>query len=154
MTAGPSPPASENAAGGCDQRRSLAARARERSASRQQTFLKALEGLGTIQAACLASRVGRRTVYDWVEKDKHFADAFQLARDVAADVLEAEARRRGLEGVAEPVFFQGAVVGHVTRYSDACLMALLSAYRPERFGRRRAAKPDASPRAIVHVSYD
>ena len=140
MAASPTPFVSENAATGDDrQRRSLAMRALERTATKQSAFLKALEELGTIHAACLASRVGRRTVYDWVE-NKRFADAFQLARDAAADVLEAEARRRGMEGVAEPVFFQGAVVGHITRYSDACLMALLSAYRPERFARRRAGK--------------
>jgi len=155
MTAGSTPPTSEAAANGDDGRRlSLSARAQARTAAKQASFLKALATLGTIHAACLASRVGRRTVYDWVERDKDFADAFNLARDAAGDVLEADARRRGVQGIAEPVFFQGEVVGHITRYSDACLMALLSAYRPERFARRRAGKPDAPPPAVVHVSYD
>jgi len=155
MPASPQTPESENAAiGGDGQRRSLSARAHERTAGKQRAFLKAFAALGTIHAACLASRVGRRTVYDWVERDTDFADAFNLARDAAADVLEAEARRRGMEGIAEPVFFQGAVVGHITRYSDSCLMALLAAYRPALFGRRRAGKPDAPSAAVVNVSYD
>jgi hypothetical protein len=41
-------------------------------------------------------------------------------------------------GVTEAVYDQGKIV----------------AYRPERFGRRQAAKPTAPTPAVVHVSYD
>ena len=48
--------------------------------------------------------------------------------------------RPSVEGIAEPVYFGGRVVGSVQRYSDACLIALLNAYRPERF-RHRQKRP-------------
>jgi hypothetical protein len=153
VASGPNTTASETARP--RQRQPLATRVLERRTTKQRAFLTALENLGTIQAACLASRVGRRTVYDWIDREPRFAAAFNLARESAADLVEAEVRRRGMVGVPEPVFFQGAVVGHVQRYSDACLLAVLSAYRPERFGRHRAAKPsDPTGDAVVHVSYD
>ena len=58
--------------------------------------------------------------------------------------------------MSEPVFYRGKVVGYVQRYSDACLLALLRAYRPERFnGRHEHTGKDAGPpAAIVPVSYD
>ena len=56
-----------------------------------------------------------------------------------------------------PVYHQGEVVGHVQKYSDACLLAIMNAYRPERFRRRREhSANDGSPLvpAVVRVSYD
>jgi hypothetical protein len=47
-----------------------------------------------------------------------------------------EAFRRAVKGVGEDRFFQGSVVGEVTRYSDSLLMFLLRARRPGRFGPR------------------
>ena len=41
-----------------------------------------------------------------------------------------------VDGVGEDRFFGGHVVGEVTRYSDALLMFLLRARRPQRFGPR------------------
>lgn len=155
MPDSPTPPPSGSAATRADrQRPSLSARAQERSVGKQRAFLRAFAELGAIQAACRASRIGRRTIYDWLGRDEKFAREFELARDAAADLLEAEARRRGVEGVPEGVFFGGKIVGYVTRFSDCCLLSLLAAHRPERFGRRRAGKPDSPPLAVVHVSYD
>jgi len=96
MAASPTLPTSENANTGDDrQRLSLAAQALQRTAAKQAAFLRCLARLGTIQSACVASHVGRRTIYDWIECDEQFAAAFHLAKDAAADLLEAEARRRG-----------------------------------------------------------
>jgi hypothetical protein len=68
-------------------------------------------------------------------------------RQAAADVLEAECRRRGQHGVDQPVYYRGAVVGYTRRCADAGLLALLKAYRPDRFtvaadtrGRQTAAR--------------
>ena len=103
---------------------------------KRQLFLAAFAQLGTVQAACLESRVARRTVYNWIEHDDAFARQFQDARQIATDVLEAECRRRAVEGYDEPVYYQGQVVGTVKKYSDLCLLALLNAYRPEHFKHR------------------
>jgi hypothetical protein len=47
-----------------------------------------------------------------------------------------EARRRAIDGVEEPVFHRGKVVGHVNKFSDSLLTKLLEASDPERYGKR------------------
>lgn len=47
--------------------------------------------------------------------------------------LEAEARRRAMDGVDEPVYHKGEVVGHVRKYSDTLLIFLLKAHRPHKY---------------------
>ena len=47
--------------------------------------------------------------------------------------MEREARRRGLEGWDEPVFYQGAQLATVRKYSDRMLELLLRGHRPERY---------------------
>ena len=100
-------------------------------------------------AACLASRVGRRTVYDWIAHDERFARDFDAARQDAADVLEAECRRRGEDRRRRTRLLsrRGRRVCQ-RRYSDACLLALLKAYRPDRFT-GRGGHADGDGRTVV-----
>ena len=61
------------------------------------------------------------------------------------------------DGAENPVYYRGAVVGYQRRYSAACLLALLKAYRPERFSSRRGHAGTADRGAgapIVRVFYD
>ncbi len=105
-------------------------------AEQKAAFLATYARVGTVQAACDKSKVGRSTVYDWLLADHDFAALFAEAREAATDVCESEARRRGVDGVLEPVYYQGDVVGHIRKYSDTCLLAILNAYRPEKFKNR------------------
>ena len=57
---------------------------------------------------------------------------------MAADRLEEECRRRATTGTDEPVYYRGKVAGHVRKYSDSLPLALLNAYRPEKFKNRRS----------------
>ena len=131
-------------------------RAAQHRMRKRRAFLAAFAERGSVQAACLESGVGRRTVYHWLERDEAFAPQFDDARQTATDVLEAECRRRALEGVPAPVYYQGKMVGHAQKYSDLLLLALLNAYRPERFGRRQEHRDrkGATLSAVVHVTYD
>lgn len=134
----------------------LPVRQRRRRAATKAGFLDAMADCGTVTEACALSGVGRRTVYDWVEHDAAFAKQFDDAREMGTDQMEAEARRRGGVGWLEPVFYLGQVVGYVRKHSDACLLAVLGAYRPERFkNRHEHSGKDGSPLvpAVVHVSY-
>ena len=54
--------------------------------------------------------VSRRTVYALRNNDEAFAKASEEAEDVAADRLETEAWRRGVDGVEETVISLGKVV--------------------------------------------
>jgi hypothetical protein len=95
------------------------------------TFLDALSSSGNVTAAARRAGVDRGTAYRSRAAAAEFRAAWDEALEVALDALEAEARRRALEGWEEPVFYQGKVCGHIRKYSDALIMFLLKAYRPE-----------------------
>lgn len=81
-------------------------------------------------------QVGRRTVYQWLKADDKFRQLYDDAHDDAVDDLEAEARRRAVDGVLTPVYQGGVQVGVIREYSDALLSLLLRGKRPEVFRER------------------
>lgn len=83
-------------------------------------FITALGRAGIVLAAAQAAGVDRTTAYRERERNPEFAAQWDEAIDESADRLEAEARRRA------------TTVG-----SDRLLMAMLKAYRPERYGDRQ-----------------
>jgi hypothetical protein len=118
--------------------------------------------------------VNRPVVYAARKDHPDFAAAWADAIDQAADALELEARRRAVDGVDEPVLYQGQPCGTwvndhgevvakdtpgarlvpltVKKYSDTLLMGLLRAHRPDKFRdtpQRQAAGP---PAVNVHVT--
>lgn len=99
----------------------------------EKAFLAALRDSGNVRLACQAAKVARPTVYEYRQADPGFATAWNEALDEACDLLEAEARRRGLEGVDKPVFHQGEEVGVVRNYSDTLLIFLLKGARPWKY---------------------
>lgn len=70
-------------------------------------FLEALKRSGIVARACDAASVPSSAVYALRKRDGDFAAAWDEALEVSYDTLEAEARRRALEGVEEPVVYQG-----------------------------------------------
>jgi hypothetical protein len=103
----------------------------EESSSWRATFLGALEASGNVSASARRAGVGRATVYRHRAGEADFRESWDEALEVACDALEAEARRRALDGWDEPVFYEGKVCGHIRKYSDALIMFLLKAYRPQ-----------------------
>lgn len=108
----------------------------------QGAFLEHLRKTGNVSAAARAAGTCRSRCYEWRHRDRAFAVAWADALEEAADQLEMEAFRRAVTGVGEDRFFQGSVVGAVTRYSDSLLMFLLRARRPARFGPRPGVEAD------------
>jgi hypothetical protein len=119
-------------------------------------FLTHFRLTGNVTLSAQAAGVERRCHSRWMADDPAYAEAFADAQDEANDQLEAEARRRGYQGVDEPVFGRLArvervedesgvdyvterytgVVGTVRKYSDTLLIFLLKANRPEKFKER------------------
>lgn len=93
----------------------LTVRARRRRPDWVPRFLEIFRATGNVRLAADAAGVDRSTPYVRAARDPAFAAAWERAREDAVDVLEAEARRRALGG------------------SDALLMFLLRAHRPERY---------------------
>lgn len=70
-------------------------------------FLAALREHGLLNRASLEAGIDRVTVWNRRKADQAFDQAVKDAIEHAADKLEQEARRRALEGEAEPVMYQG-----------------------------------------------
>lgn len=60
--------------------------------------------------------------------DPEFARGESEAMGVAKDMIEDEIKRRAIEGVEEPVYQGGKLVGHVRHYSDTLLLRLAERY--------------------------
>lgn len=78
-------------------------------------FLEVIRATGNVRLAADSAGIDRSTPYVRARRDPVFAEAWAAAEQDAIDVLEAEARRRALTA------------------SDALLMFLLRAHRPERY---------------------
>lgn len=101
-----------------------------------EKFLSALAAGITPTGAARKAGIGRRTFYDLRDRDLTFAAAWDAARQAAIDALEDSAFRRAVEGVEEPVFYKGEVVGTVRRPSDRLMELLLKAERPDKYRER------------------
>lgn len=96
-------------------------------------WLEAFAKAGMVSAACKATSVGRRTVYDARETDDAFAAAWDELVDETTDRMEREAQRRAVDGIDHGVWYKGDLVGHERLYSDTLLIFLMKARRPETY---------------------
>jgi uncharacterized protein YbjQ (UPF0145 family) len=99
-----------------------------RTVHSQMRFLREFARCGIILRAAQAAGVGRRVVTLWRE-DPAFEALMAEAHEDALDQLEEEARRRGADGVLEPVYQGGHQVGSIRRYSDHLQMMFLKGKR-------------------------
>ena len=104
--------------------------------ARRDAFLEALARVGVVNEAARAAGVHRVTAYKWREADEAFAADWDDALEQCADRIEAEAMRRAVDGVEEPVYQGGQLVGTKLVYSDTLLGKLLNANRPAKYRER------------------
>ena len=116
---------------------------------RREAFLRALADCGIVSVAASIAGITRARAYQVRRQDPGFASAWEEAEEQAADALEAEAWRRAVDGVPEPLVSAGRVVRDddgqplaIRRYSDNLLLALLKARRPEKFKDRAVVEHD------------
>lgn len=70
-------------------------------------FLDAMRATGNVAASCRAVGITTNSAYNLRERDADFACEWDNALEDATDTLELEARRRAVEGIEEPVVYQG-----------------------------------------------
>jgi hypothetical protein len=113
---------------------------RAQTAHLKSAFIDAMAEYGNVSTAARIAGCDRRTVYKWQEYDDEFAAAFREAELTATETLEAEARRRAVEGVTTetPIIRDGRVIDTIveTKYSDTLLIFLLKARAPEKYRER------------------
>jgi hypothetical protein len=126
---------------------------RVRSPRKVERFLSALREGRSVSAAAADAGVSYRLAYYWRAKDAEFAKAWQEALEEGTDRLEDEARRRAVEGTTKPIYHRGERVGEVQVYSDALLMLLLRARRPDKYRDRvEHTGKDGAPLEVKEVS--
>lgn len=81
-------------------------------------FLDQLTASGNVSQSARLAGVNSTTVYGLRKGDGDFAAAWDQALEDASDDLEAEARRRGVQGVQEPVVYQGQLTPVWQRNAD------------------------------------
>ena len=70
---------------------------------RREAFLGALADSGIVTIAAKIAGITRARAYQVRKHDSGFASAWEEAEEQAADALEAEAWRRAVDGVPEPL---------------------------------------------------
>jgi hypothetical protein len=102
--------------------------------------------IGDIRALRTAGVAGTRgQLRSFLDSDEEFREQIAEARGRGAETIRDEIRRRAIEGVDEPVFHQGDVVGHVRKYSDRLLGMMAKAHLPEYRERVEVTGADGAP---------
>jgi len=101
------------------------------TAKRQQLYLDAIEEHG--EPALARQEVGftYETIRQHRLKNPEFAEAEEEALRIYRAKLAKEVHRRGVEGVQEPIYWNGMVVGWITKYSDRLLELHIKRHNPE-----------------------
>lgn len=105
--------------------------------ARKEAFVEALARHGNASQAAREIGIHPTTARYHRDKDTTFALAWDQAMEEFMDGLEAEAVRRAKEGVDEPVFHEGVIVGYKRKYSDSLMNTLLSGRRGKVFGKQK-----------------
>lgn len=108
-------------------------------------FLEALKVKHFVTQACDTVGIGRTTVYEWRDADPDFARAMDEVKERTLDLVRAEAFRRAVDGVDEPVTVAGERET-VKRYSDGLIAKILQAHDP-------AFKENVGAAATVNVTF-
>lgn len=103
---------------------------------KKMRFVRWVAQYGNKTKACEAVGISYPTFKSHYDKDMKFRDMVDAAYEEYADVLEAEAHRRAVEGVDEPIYQMGQLVGHKKSYSDSLLKMKLTAARPEKYSNK------------------
>lgn len=104
-----------------------------RTGAWKPVFIQVLAKFGIVSVAAEHAGIDRVTAYKTKGRDAAFAKQWADALSQAGDLLESEARRRAVDGVAKPVFHQGKKCGSIQEYSDTLLIFLLKGNKPKKF---------------------
>lgn len=102
---------------------------------RQQAFIEALADMGSVLSACRAVNMSTNGAYHLRRQPgaEEFRAAWEKALDLGVKRIEDVAMDRALNGVDEPLYSYGKLIGTRKRYNDRLLMFMLRNRAPERF---------------------
>ncbi len=121
----------------------------EEMTEKQQLFLIMLAQIPNVTRVCNMVECNRASIYKTRKRNEQFKKLMDEALEEGYDLLEEEARRRAVDGVEEPVFYRGTVVGHVQKFSDNLLVQLLRAYRAKKFAPKQVVDVKAEGEKVI-----
>jgi thymidylate kinase len=83
--------------------------------------------------AARAAKISYNTFRLHQRNDPEFARQVAEAEEQAVELLHAQCFKAALEGVIEPVYFQGKIVGHTRKFDSRLAIELLRAHMPYTF---------------------
>ena len=116
---------------------------------RQRRFIEALATTGCVTEAARAAQMSLEAAYTLRRRHQaqEFRRAWEEALDLACELLEDVAMTRAIEGVEQPVYHFGEIIGTRRVYNDRLLMFLLRNRRPARFAADSARNADDATQA-------
>jgi hypothetical protein len=102
---------------------------------KQRAFLMAYVRTLGIRSAMRLSGVERQDHYFWLKTDERYAELFDQAQEMLADMFEEEVLRRAWQGHDVPITYRGDIKNWYKSYSDQLVMFMLRALRPEKYHR-------------------
>jgi hypothetical protein len=124
----------------------------------QEDFLEAYRTSGNFSHSARQAGVTREKVLWWQETDEQFSLAFHRAEIEAVEALEHEARERATMGakLLRRVIRNGRVIEEVEEWrpSDAVLVKLLQALKPEKYGDKLALTQTQIVKTIDAEAWD
>ncbi len=96
---------------------------------KKAAFLETFAKLGNVTRSAQAVGIDRKMHYYWLEHDEEYRERYQESLSTFKDLLDFECFRRGVEGIEEPVIYQGQIsrdangeIVKTRRYSDTLLI--------------------------------
>jgi hypothetical protein len=123
----------------------------------QEAFLTHFAASADLRASMKEAGIGRVALRHWQEHDEEFSLRFHQAEAEAVENLEAEARIRAVAGskMIRRVYRHGMLYEeiHEFRPSDAMLVKLLQAAKPEKYGERLTLTQTTVVKAIAEDAW-
>jgi len=113
-------------------------------------FLEALLLTTSVTEALRASGLPMATVYTWRDAHPDFKASWDAAVELGFQAARAESLRRGRDGVVEPVYQKGCLMGYVRKYSDNLLMFSLKARYPDEY-REKQTQQESGNTIHYHI---
>lgn len=118
---------------------------------KRRMFLLNLAVLGNRTRAAMATGVSPMTAWLWRRDDDNFRAAYNQAMKIASELHEDEMWRRASEGVLEPVWQGGRMVGSVRKFSDTLLIFSLKGSMPEKYADRSKVEHSGSVDVVARL---
>lgn len=118
---------------------------------KKRLFLKTLAETGAIFKAAKRCKLSLGRIRRMRQSSPKFNEKVELAMLAYVEKLERAADERGVDGVDEPVFYEGEEVATKKKYSDSLLMFRLRGLAPEKYADRKVVSGQIDHKVTVYI---